>query len=165
VTRVKLAEPVSTFPSSREKDPKLQLYVVFTDLEATRAALMAASQLARDLRASLVLLAAIVVPYPLPLEGPAVTESFTNRMLSRLAAEPAADVSVRVLLCRDRNETIRDHLRPESLVVIGRRKRWWPDGTYVLARLLRRAGHEVVLAGAGRTQPFRVTPVNVESSL
>lgn len=162
---VKSAEPISLTSPAREKDPNLQLYVVFTDLEATRAALKTACNLIRDLNARLVLLVAKVVPYPLPLEAPPVSGAFTARVLSQLAAEQETEVTVRIYLCRDRNGTIRDALGPGSLVVIGRRKRWWPDGTRALARLLKREGHEVILAGISRTQPARIASVNVESSL
>ena len=165
MARVKAAEPISITSPAREKDPNLQLYVVFTDLEATKAALKTASHLARDLNARLVLLVAKVVPYPLPLEAPPVSGAFTAGVLSQLAAEQEADVTVRVYLCRDRDATIRHALGPGSLVVIGRQKRWWPNGTPLLARLLKRDGLEVILAGISRIQPTRIGSVNVESSL
>jgi hypothetical protein len=49
-------------------------------------------------------------------------------------------------LCRDRDETIRQVLRPESVVVIGRSKWWWPTEENHLARILRRDGHRVIQA-------------------
>ena len=156
MSSVKAAEPISITSPAREKDPNLQLYVVFTDLEATRAALKTACHLARDLDARLVLLVAKVVPYPLPLEAPLVSGAFTARVLSQLAAEQEADVTVRVYLCRDRDETIRQALGPGSLVVIGRQKRWWPNRTRALARLLKREGYQVILAGISRIQPAAV---------
>jgi hypothetical protein len=170
VSSFKVAEPISIPSPAREKDPHLQLYVVFTDLEATRAALKTACLLARELNARLVLLVAKVVPYPLPLEAPPVSGAFTARLLSQLAAEQETDVTVRVYLCRDRALTIRDALGPGSLVVIGHRKRWWPNGWWpngapALARLLKREGHQVILAGISRIQPARIASVNVESSL
>jgi hypothetical protein len=164
VSSVKAAEPISITSPARETDLNLQLYVVFTDLEATRAALKTACHLIRDLNARLVLLFAKVVPYPLPLEAPLVSGAFTARVLAQLAAEQETDVTVRVYLCRDRDETIRHALAPGSLVVIGRRKRWWPNGTPALARLLKRDGHQVIVAGTSRIQAARITSVNVESS-
>jgi hypothetical protein len=165
VSSVKAAEPVSNNSPAPEKDPDLHLYVVFTDLEATRAALKTACHLIRDLNARLVLLVAKVVQYPLPLEAPPVSSAFTARVLSQLAAEQETDVTVRVYLCRDRDATIAHALGPGSLVVIGRGRRWWPDGTRALARLLKREGHQVILAGISRIQPARIASVNVESSL
>lgn len=164
VSGVKTAKPISTWSPARENDPNLQLYVVFTDLDATRAALNTACRLIRDLNARLILLVAKVVPYPLPLEAPLVSDAFTARVLSQLAAEQETDMTVRVYLCRDRDETIRRALEPGSLVVIGRRKRWWPNGTRALARQLQRDGHEVIVAGITRIQPARIVSVNVESS-
>jgi hypothetical protein len=139
--------------------------VVFNDLEATKAALKTANDLAHDLNARLVLLVAKTVPYPLPLEAPAVSGQFTDRVLSQLAAEQEADITVRVYLCRDGHATIRRALGPGSLVLIGRQRRWWPIGAPRLARLLRRDGHTVILAGTSRIQPARMDAVNIESSV
>jgi hypothetical protein len=153
VTRVKAAAPISITSPNRETDPKLRFYVIFTDLEATKAALRTATHLARGLNARLVLLVAKVVPYPLPLEAPPVSSAFTAGVLSQLAAEQEADVTVRVYLCRDRDATIRDALAPGSLVIMGCRKQWWPNRTPLLARLLKRDGNEVILVGISPTQP------------
>jgi hypothetical protein len=123
------------------------VYVIFTDFEGTRRALQAAAQLAHDLETRFVLLAAQVVPYPLPLDDPPVAAEFTERVLSQLVSEQEAEVSVKLYLCRDRKETIRSALGPDSLVVLGTRRRWWPGSERMLARLLRRDGHKVIYAG------------------
>jgi hypothetical protein len=81
-----------------------------------------------------------------------------------LAGEQEADITARVYLCRDRDPTIRRALEPGSLVVIGSRKRWWSYWTPPLARLLKRDGHDVILAGIS-SQPARLPSVNVKSSL
>jgi hypothetical protein len=156
---VKIAEPFSatTFPCAR--DPHLNIYVLFTDLEATRAALDAGIQFARDLRARLVLLVAKIVPYPLPLESPPVCAAFTDRALTELSASQETDVTARVYLCRDRETAFRDALAPRSLVVIGRGSRFWPDPARSLARLLERDGHQVILVRSGRTQPARIQSI------
>jgi len=163
VARVKAVTPITS--PAREKNPNLQVYVVFTDLEATKAALEAASHLARDLSARLVLLFAKVVLYPLPLEAPPVASAFTAGVLSQLAAEQEADVTARVYLGRDHDETIRRALGPGSLVVMGCRKRWWPNRTPHLARLLKQDGNEVILVGISRSQPACIGSVNIESTL
>jgi hypothetical protein len=163
VARVKAVAPISITSPAREKDPNLQLYVVFTDLEATKAALKAASHLARDLNARLVLLVAKVVSYPLPLEAPPVSNAFTAGVLSQLAAEQEVDVTARVYLCRDRDATIRHALGPGSLVVMGCWKRWWRNRTPLLARLLKRDGNEVILVDISCIQPACIDSVNVES--
>ena len=69
---------------------------------------------------------------------PLVPGAFTDHVLSQLAAEQQADVTVRVYLCRDRDETVRGALGPGSLVVMGCQKRWWQSRTLVLARQFRR---------------------------
>ena len=95
MARVNAVTTISITSPAREKNPNLQVYVVFTDLEATKAALEAASHLARDLSGWLVLLFAKVVPYPLPLEAPPVASAFTAgftltplRLCPRLAFGP-----------------------------------------------------------------------------
>ena len=129
-----------------EREPNLQLYVIFTNPSGTRRALCAASHLARDLDTRLVLLAAQVVPYPLPLDDPPVSREFTDRILTQLASEQETDIAVKLYLCRDRVETIRRALGPDSLVVLGTRTRWWPGREQMLARLLKRDGHKVIYA-------------------
>jgi hypothetical protein len=164
VWRVKAVEPVFVPSPARETHQDLQLYVIFTDIEATKVALKAAIGLARDLNARIVLLVAKIVPWPLPLEAPPVSGEFTERVLSEMAGEKEADITARVYLCRDRDPTIRRALEPGSLVVIGSRKRLRPNRTPRLARLLKRDGHDVILAGMSN-QPARVTSRNVKSSL
>jgi hypothetical protein len=119
-------------------------------LARTRATLAAATRHARGLGAQITILAAQVVPYPLPLDRPPVPVEFTERALSSLASEQTVATDVELYLCRDKNETIRKVLKPESLVVIGGRKRWWRTAENRLTRLLRRDGHRVVFA----TQTF-----------
>jgi hypothetical protein len=130
--------------------PTLELQVIFTSAAGTRAALAAASQYARGLGARITILAAQVVPYPLPLDCPPVPVEFTERTLRSLASEQnvasEVELAVELYLCRDKNETIRKVLKPDSLVVIGGWKRWWPAAENRLEKLLRRDGHRVILA-------------------
>ncbi len=123
----------------------LDLQVVFSDVARTRATLAAASQFARGLSAQATILIAQVVPYPLPLDRPPVSLEFTERTLRALASEQTIATAVELYLCRHKNETIRQVLKPESLVVIAGQK-WWPAPENRLARLLRRDGHRVILA-------------------
>jgi hypothetical protein len=124
--------------------------VLFTDLAGTRASLAAATQYARGLDAQITILNAQVVPYPLPLDCPPVPVEFTERTLCSLASEQTVATAVEIYLCRDKNETIRMVLPPESLVVMGGRERWWRNAENRLAGILRRDGHCVVFA----TQSF-----------
>ena len=145
MARLHPADSVYIAPPVQAPDRRLELYVVFTDFDATLRALRAAGELARDLDARLVLLAAQVVPYPLALESPPVSGQFTENILARLLRGRDGEVEARLYLCRDRTQAIRDALPADSLVVIGTRSRWLPDGARKLARLLQRDGHRVVL--------------------
>lgn len=130
---------------------KLDLKVVFTDLPKTVAALETARTMARGLRARITLIVAQVVPYPLPLADPDVPVEFTERVLESLAREEDdADTTIEIYLCRDRNETIRRALPPDSFVIVGARKRrwcpsWLPSRESQLTRLLRHDGRRVLV--------------------
>ncbi len=124
-------------------DRKLDLKVIFTDLPKTAAALATARPMARGLSAHITLMVARVVPYPLPLSAPDVPVEFTERTLESLAIE---DTTIEIYLCRDRNETIRRALPPDSVVIVGARKwRWWPSVDQQLIRLLRQDGRRVLV--------------------
>jgi hypothetical protein len=130
-----------------ERGRKLDLQVIFTDLPKTAAALAAARTMARGLGARITLMVAQVVPYPLPLAAPDVPVEFTERALESLAIE---DTTIEIYLCRDRNETIRRALPPDSMVIVGARKcRWWtswlPSRESQLTRLLRQDGRRVLV--------------------
>jgi hypothetical protein len=139
--------------------------VIFTDLDATKGALNTANDLARDLDTRIVLLVPHVVPYPLPLENPPVSAEFTRRALSQLAVEQKLEVTIKVYLCRDRNDAVRRALKPDAFVVIGTRKRWWPHGERMLARLLRRDGHSVFLVDVGKIPSPAIRSAEIRSSL
>ena len=132
-------------PSATEADPKLDIAVIFTSVEATLAALKEAGALARSLDARITLLVPRVVPYPLALETPPVSIEFNERRFRLIASQSRVETRVRIYLCRDGFEALANVLDPRSIVVIGGRKRWWPTRERKLARQLRRAGHEAVL--------------------
>ena len=149
---VKAGEPVCN--PSRSEERSLGLYVIFTDLEATRQAVNAARSLARDLGACPVLVMAQVVPYPLPLDCSPLASEFTECLIGQLAGEQATSVWAHVHLCRDRNETIRRALGPGSLVVIGVRRHRWRNPDRVLTWILTKDGHHVIPIEVQRVQPF-----------
>jgi len=140
-------------PDVSESSRKLDLQVIFTDLPKTAAALATARTMARGLGARITLMVARVVPYPLPLAEPDVPVEFTERLLESLAGQTDnADTVVEIYLCRDRSETIRRAVPPDSLVIVGApKRRWWPAGwitwEHSLARVLRRDGRRLVLIG------------------
>ena len=74
-------------------------------------------------------------------------EEFTKRLAADLACQQSQDTvktTVHLYLCRDRVATLLHVLAPNSLVVIGRRRRWWPTAETRLAKVLRSNGHQVV---------------------
>jgi hypothetical protein len=129
---------------------RLNIVVIFTSTAATAAALKKAGNLAESLGAQITLIVPQIVPYPLPLSSPPVLLDFQEKRFRELASESPVDTRVQLYLCRDFMETLKEALSPHSLIVIGGRRRWWPTRETGLARRLKRAGHEVVLA-----EPFK----------
>ena len=135
-------------PDLSDRGSRLDLQVIFTGLPKTAAALAKARSMARGLGARITLTVAQVVPYPLPLAAPDVPLEFTERLLEPLAGETdgAEEIAIEIYLCRDRNETIRRAVSPDSLVIVGARK-WqgWFSRDRWLARTLRRDGLRVLV--------------------
>jgi hypothetical protein len=128
-----------------ELGAKLEIQLVFTGFRAAKSALSWATRYTRDLGARITILAAQVVPYPLPLEKPPVDVALLERGLGALAAAQPLETAIQIYLCRDRWETIRNALPRESTVIVSGRKRWWrPSAEQRFARLLRRDGHRVM---------------------
>jgi hypothetical protein len=136
----KLLVPAPRLPgesAAGEANSKLNVAVIFTSIESTLSALRTAGALANRLRACI-----------LPLTSPPVLLDFAERRFRVIADESPVETTVQIYLCRDRVETLRGVLKPHSLVVIGGGRSWWPTPEKRLARQLRRAGHDVVLAEA-----------------
>jgi hypothetical protein len=131
--------------SSGEGDCSLELAVVFTSFDTTRAALQMAWALASGLGARITLVVAQVVPYPLPVEEPPVLLDFMRQRLGEIASDSQLETTIQHYLCRNRLVTLGAVLKPNSIVVLGGRKKWWPTREKTLARRLRRFGHHVIL--------------------
>jgi hypothetical protein len=123
----------------------LSVCVPYTGADLTRAALAAVLALARNLGAHVSLVAVQVVPFPLPLDRPAVSPSLFEQELKALADRVEAPVDAHVVIARDREAAFDRAIAPGSLVVLATRKRWWPTPQAKLARSLARAGHSVAL--------------------
>ena len=130
-----------------ESESRLNISVVFTSVDQTLTALKTAGELANKLQARITLIVPEVVSYQLPLNCPPVQHDWNKRRFRVLAANSSVETTVRFYLCRDRNQTLARILKPHSLVVLGGAKHWWPTAESRLARRLRKAGHEVILAG------------------
>jgi len=134
-------------PAAGEANSELNIAVSFTSIESTLSALRTAAALANRLSARITLMVPQVVPFPLPLTTPPVPLDFSERRFRVLAEKSPVETTVRIYLCRNRVEALTGALRPHSLIVIGDSRSWWPSEEKRLARQLRRAGHEVMLAG------------------
>jgi hypothetical protein len=133
-----------TRPIGEEADQRLNIAVVFTSVESTLEALKEAGNLANSLGARITLVVPQVVPYPLPLETPPVLVEFNEHRFRVIASESSVETGVQIYLCRDRLQMLLATLSPNSLVVIGGRKKWWPTTEKLMARRLRQAGHKVI---------------------
>jgi hypothetical protein len=128
----------------------IEVFVLFTDIPSTLAALRTAAQLAHGLSARIRLLALHCVPYPLPLDKPSISVQFLGQRFrtltescTRSGSHPVETIAD-IRLCRDSWEALRSALAPGSVVVIGKRSGWWPKKEDGWARKLRDAGHHVV---------------------
>jgi len=144
--RLTTATGVLARPTVENGESRLNIVVVFTSANATAEALKKAGNLAESLGAHISLVVPQIVPYPLPLTSPPVLLDFQEKRFREIASKSSVDVLVQLYLCRDARETLKKILTPHSLVVVGSRKRWWPTSEARLARQLKRAGHEVILA-------------------
>ena len=136
-------------PSQAEAKRHLRVTVIATTQEGTLAALRTARNLARDLELQLALVSVKVVPYHFPVEAPPVSISFlTQHALTLVAASGAKpeETTLQVYLCRDRTQCLRQVLAPNSLVVVGGRKRWWVGQEQKLETYLRTLGHRTIFA-------------------
>ena len=123
---------------------EMDVVVLFTDVPSTLRALRTAGQLARGLTARIRLLVLRCVPYPLPVEDPPVDVNFLGICSRQLVDQCEVDTTAEVCLCRDQWDALQSRLAPHSVVVIGKRSRWWPRLEDRLAKKLRAAGHHVV---------------------
>jgi hypothetical protein len=133
-------------PDPSRDSHRMQINVVFTNIEGTTAALKRAVDLVIDLEGETRIIVPHVVPFPLPLEEPTVPIEFTCQQIQCLAGSVGADPYVDVFLCRDRFDLLRQVLPSEAIVVIGTRKHWLPTMAWRTARALRKHGCIVLLA-------------------
>jgi hypothetical protein len=131
--------------ASRISSRELAVYVPYTTSDLTRAALTAVAALTQNLGARVSLVAVQIVPFPLPIDRPAVSRSFVEQKLKAAVRDIDVAVDTRVVLARESEAAFDRAISPESLVVLATKKRWWPTPQVKLARLLARAGHSVAL--------------------
>ena len=120
----------------------LRLIVPYTTPELTRTALRHAAA-SRDLDIHVCLVDLQVIPFP--ANEPTIDEEFSEHRLDELLKETGVPGTGVVFYTADWFRGLKRILQPESLVVLATKKTWWPTREKKLARLLRRAGHQVVL--------------------
>ena len=135
-----------THPAGLLEDSCAAITVVFTTWSATAAALRTAASLANGWKSSVTIVAAQVIPWPADLHHTNIPIAFNEDRLRGMAAVCNVDTAVNVYLCRDRVETLLRYIPPERIVVLGARKSRWRNPDLRLARALRRAGFEVIVA-------------------
>jgi hypothetical protein len=129
------------------EDHRLEISVVATSPDAGSAALERAAALTGSLSARITLIVPQIVPFPLPLSSPPVLLDFQESRLRRIASKSPVETVVRIYLCRDPWEVLQTVLMPHSLIVLGSRRKWrLLRRENRLARRLRKAGHDVIVA-------------------
>jgi len=122
----------------------LEVNVLFTTTKGTLSALRMAGKLADDLGARIRVIVPQVVPFPLDLSHPPVKPEFTARRVCTMVSQHAIETVIQVCLCRDKLDAPLAVLKPNSIVVVGGRKRFWRTEETRMADSIRRQGHQVV---------------------
>jgi hypothetical protein len=121
------------------------LVVPFTNPALTARALAAAAELAQGFEAVVTLMAVHVLPYPAPLECQEGIRKRLEADLAALARTSPVAIRVKLIFARDREAAFLALLKPQSLVVIGTKDRWWRTREERLARRLTAGGHRVAV--------------------
>jgi hypothetical protein len=123
------------------------VYVIATSVEGTRAALAAGIPLARGSGASIVVLVPQVVPYPVPLDRPVDSPALVVEQYRDLLRDLGSRAEIRVCLCRDADDVLRQALPAKGTVVVGGSAgRWRSSHEERLARRLAHLGYRIVFA-------------------
>ena len=146
-------EPVTSGPDSGSdsQSRKLKINVVFTSIEGTVAALIAAATYARTLSAQIVIHVPHVMSFRYPLERPPVSPAHFEKLCFALVEEAAVNpdrVAIEVHSCRSQLSCLTERLTPQSLVVIGGLRARWVRREKRLASDLGKLGHDVMLVYA-----------------
>jgi hypothetical protein len=129
-------------------ETRLSIVVPYTTPELTRTALKHAAALSSGLNAVVRLIDAQVVPVQRSLSDPPINREFANNRMRVIAEEHGSDVNVEIVYTRDFLECFRRKVETGSLIVVATGAAevpWWPTAEKKLARLLLKAGYDVVL--------------------
>jgi hypothetical protein len=122
----------------------LDIVVPYTTPRLTRLALREAEELAAKLPSRIRVLRMVGVPFALDLRQPPIALGILREQTRRVARGIAA-AEIALLLTRDAEETLLKSLRPDSIVVIASKKRWWRTAQERLQRVCALHGHLVAL--------------------
>jgi len=132
----------------------MELFVVATTEEGTRAALEAAQAFAAGLDAHITLLVPHAVPYPEPLECSPEPLAFTVEHFRNLAVSLDVGLSIQLCICRPGDAILAPAIPTGVIVLLGgprgglRRSR-----EQRLADRLARTGHPVLFVTTSRQSP------------
>ncbi len=135
-----------TSPLEQQNQKRLEVSVIFTDAAGGLAALEMAEGLAKQLGAYLRLIMPYEVHYSLPLEAPPVMVEYLESQLRELAERTGLEIDAQVCLCREKRSALNKLLMPDSLIIVGGKKHWWPTAAQKLANALQDDGHHVIFA-------------------
>src|ERR1700722_17767579 len=103
---------------------ELEIAVVLTEPEVTRAVLARIPVGAAGLNARVRLVAVHPLPYQAPFYCPSLTHAYLVEQVMELASECDLPVEPQVVLARSREEGLRHALTARCMVVLGSRRKW-----------------------------------------
>jgi hypothetical protein len=122
----------------------LDIVVPFTTPRLTRLALKKAEEMSAELPSRIRVLRLLTVPYPLDLKQPPVALDILREQ-TRQVARGIGAAEIVLFLTRDPEESLLKILRPDSIVVLASKKRWWRTAQERLEKVCARHGHQVAL--------------------
>ena len=123
----------------------LPIKVIFTSLSGTLNALVKANQMARSNKSPIEILVFMAIHFAVPLEDRSIRLEFLVRQLKEMADQFSEQIKISVYLCRDQWETMAGILDRNCLILMGVSSGLWPTHDERIARMLRHAGHNVIL--------------------
>jgi hypothetical protein len=153
------ATPASV-PPVRDLAPDLQtsaIYVLFTTIEDTLAAIRVASNFAKAMEIPLTVLHFRTVSYVVPVDSPAGISPVETAEFTHQLEREGLDVRVQVYLCREELAAVPLALSSPSLVVIGGLRGWWGSRSARWRRALEARGHLVIFAGNAESEVVSIS--------
>ena len=127
------------------------IHVIFTTWPGTLAALRMAAQQTQSLGARIVIWCFQVVPRQFTATSPPVSTRFVEQQMRSMVKKYCQnmEVEIRMCLCTNQENCMRRVFTPETVVLAGGRKRWWPTREQRTAQLLESHGCRVLFVTSG----------------